>query len=51
MGNLADNLYIELVVTAVILMLMMLYNNIVLYKIKFNDLLTQIQCSPKHRNL
>ena len=42
MGTLADNLYIELVVTAVILMLIMLYNNIVLYKIKFNDLLTQI---------
>lgn len=42
MGDLADNLYIELVVTAVILMFIMLYNNIVLYKIKFNDLLTQI---------
>ena len=42
MANLADSIYIELVVTAIILMLITLYNNIVLYKIKFNDLLTQI---------
>ncbi|MBQ3426544.1 MAG: serine/threonine-protein phosphatase [Clostridia bacterium] len=42
MGNLADSLYIELVATAIILMLISLYNNIVLYKIKLNDLLTLI---------
>lgn len=42
MGNLADKLFIELIVTAIILMLMMLYNNIVLYKTKISDLLTQI---------
>ncbi len=42
MEHLADKLFIELVVTAIILMLIMLYNNIVLYKIKINDLLTQI---------
>ncbi len=42
MYQLADKLYIELVITAIILMLIMLYNNIVLYKIKITDLLTQI---------
>lgn len=42
MGNLADMLYTELVATAMILMVIMLYNNVVLYKIKIYDLLTQI---------
>ena len=42
MEHLADKLFIELGVTAVVLMLIMLYNNILLYKIKFKDLITQL---------
>ena len=42
MEILANKLFIELDVTAIILMLIMLYNNIVLYKSKINDLLTLI---------
>ena len=42
MKDFADSLYIELVITAIILMLITLYNNIILYKIKISDLLTQI---------
>lgn len=42
MQSLIDKLYIELVVTAIVLMLITLYNNMILYKIKIDDLLTQI---------
>lgn len=42
MEILANKLFIELVAAAIILMLIMMYNNIVLYKSKINDLLTQI---------
>ena len=42
MTDLSDSLYVELVVTAVILMLISLYNNFALYKTKISDLLTQI---------
>lgn len=45
MEILADMLFVELVITAMILMVITLYNNIVLYKIKINDLLTQIVIS------
>lgn len=45
MDKLADKLFIELVITAMILMAITLYNNIVLYKMKLNDLLTQIVIS------
>ena len=42
MEHLADKLYIELGIISVILMFIMLYNSIVLYKIKFKDLITQL---------
>ena len=42
MESFIDKLYIELVVTAIVLMLITLYNNMILYKIKIDDLLTQI---------
>ena len=41
MDHLADKLFIELIITAIILMLIMMYNNFVLYKIKINDMISQ----------
>ena len=37
-----DKLFVELIITAIILMLITFYNNMVLYKIKIKDKLTQI---------
>lgn len=42
MEHLGDKLFIELFLTAIALLLVILYNNINLYKIKISDLITQI---------